>query len=99
MVLSALLFLKGHLEGVSDLSQIPGWVVLIDSLALEALRTHLRIEFDLRAVLRGTDTPWGILRRAETILERGTEIAIQQLLAAKALLLLNRFDLNEEQSR
>src|SRR5512147_2277950 len=99
MVPSAFSFLRGHLQGVSDFSKISGWAVLIDSLALEALRTHLRIEFDLRAVLKGTDTSWGILRRAEAILERGTEIAVQQVLAARTLLLVNRFDLSEEQSR
>lgn len=84
---------------MSDLSQIPGWVVLIDSLALESLRTHLRIEFDLRAVLRSQDEPESVLRRAEAILEQGAEITIRHLLTARGLLLVNRFSICEEQSR
>jgi len=82
---------------VSD--QIPGWVRIVDSLALEALRTHLRIEFDLRAVLRSEGSPENVLTRAEAILERGAEIAIEQLLSARALLIANSFTISEEQSR
>src|SRR5215510_7978948 len=97
MGLSALSFPSGIFRGVSD--QIPGWVHIVDSLALEALRTQLRIEFDLRAVLRSEGPSDDILTRAEAVLERGAEIAIEQLLSARALLIVNRFDLSEEQSR
>jgi hypothetical protein len=88
----------GILSTVAE-TQVPTWVTVIDELALQALRTHVQIEFDLRAVLRSEGPPGDVLERAARILQLGMEESKSGLLMARALLLLHRFDLDVERRK
>lgn len=81
---------------MTETHQSPKWVAVVDALALQALRTHVRIEFDLRAVLRSDGPPGEVLDRAQRILEQGVEATKQDLFVARALLLLHRHEVDAE---
>lgn len=75
------------------------WVVLVEALALDALRESLRVELDLRAVLGSDGGPWDTLERAERLLEEGVAQARDRVLLVRALLILNRLEVAPERAR
>lgn len=84
---------------VAEIHRAPAWVAVIDALALQALRTHVQVEFDLRAVLRSKGPPGEVLERAGRILAQALEVAKRDVVVVRALLILNWHDLYEEDRR